>query len=179
MLPAFFENLPYYKIDAKYSFSGDLIVTPAIIYYFPDTDLEQERINRGAELDSGPFGSEALGNLFTKVLSSFDLIRTNSPDKSWKTVMWKWGDPVEIFQSRLDALIADLKHSRADDSAFSSTLPLPGRFTTNSIKRMTIDDEGMFTLEAYYDRHDFKIGVSNRRQLHDALLEGGFSASVS
>ena len=41
MLPVFFQNIPYYKIDDLFTFSGDLIITSGIIYYFPhNTSLE-------------------------------------------------------------------------------------------------------------------------------------------
>src|SRR6185295_387250 len=62
MLPAFFHNIAYYKIDDRFSFSGDLIITPGIIYYFPHTDLEQERIYRGGESESGFLGLQTLGD---------------------------------------------------------------------------------------------------------------------
>ena len=64
MLPLFFDNIHCYKMEGKFTFSGDLIITPRIIYYFPHTDLEQERINRGSDAEQGFLGSETLGNLF-------------------------------------------------------------------------------------------------------------------
>src|SRR5436853_7915409 len=79
MLPVFFQNIPYYKIDDLFTFSGDLIITSGILYYFPNTDLEQERIYRGGEAEAGLLGFEALGDLFTKVLANFELSQTTTP----------------------------------------------------------------------------------------------------
>ena len=180
MLPVFFQNIPYYKIDDLFAFSGDLIITSGILYYFPNTDLEQERIYRGGEAEAGLLGFKALGDLFTKVLANFELSQTTTPrSRSWKTVVWKWGDPIETFQSRLDALIAESKHKTIDDADFSSTLPSPSRFATNSIRQMQIDRTGVLSFEAFYDRHDFNIGVEKKRDLQTALLEGGFVVSIS
>jgi hypothetical protein len=178
MLPVFFQNIPYYKIDDIFTFSGDLIITSGILYYFPNTDLEQERIYRGGEAEAGLPGFKALGDLFTKVLANFELSQTTSRSQSWKTVVWKWGDPIETFQARLDALIAESKRKTTNNSEFSSTLPSPSRFATNSIRQMKIDRTGVLSFEAFYDRHDFDIGVEKKRDLQDALLEGGFVVSV-
>lgn len=178
MLPLFFDNIHYYKMDNKFTFSGDLIITPRIIYYFPHTDLEQERINRGSDLEPGFLGSEALGGLFRNMLTNFGLIQPVNRPKSWKTVMWRWGDPVEVLQSRLDALISELKQSVAQNLDFASSLPIPSRFISNAIKQMNIDKAGLLSFEASYDRHDFNIGNENKRDLQDALLEGGFPVKI-
>jgi hypothetical protein len=178
MLPVFFQNIPYYKIDDIFTFSGDLIITSGIVYYFPNTDLEQERIYRGGEAEASLPGFKALGDLFTKVLANFELSQTTPRSQSWKTVVWKWGDPIETFQSRLDTLIAESKRKTTDNADFASTLPIPSRFATNSIRQMKIDRAGVLSFEAFYDRHDFNIGVEKKRDLQDALLEGGFVFSV-
>jgi len=179
MLPVFFHNIPYYKMDDRFSFSGDLIITPGIIYYFPHTDLEQERIYRGGKSEAGFLGSETLGDLFSKVLTNFGLRQTTIGSRSWKTVTWKWGDPIEVFQSRLDALIVASKQKTTDNSDFSLTLPGPSRFVANSIRQMNIDRGGMLTFEAFSDQHDFNIGVEKKRDLQAALLEGGFVVKVA
>ncbi len=178
MLPLFFDNIHYYKMNDKFTFSGDLIITPKIIYYFPHTDLEQERINRGSEAGPGFLGSEAFGNLFRNVLTNFGLIQPINHYKSWRTVMWKWGEPVEILQSRLDALIAELKHNARHNPEFTSSLPIPGRFMTNAIKQMNIDKEGVLSFEASYDKHDFNIGNEKKRDLQNALSEGEFRVNI-
>ncbi|HKS40054.1 MAG TPA: hypothetical protein VJX74_05520 [Blastocatellia bacterium] len=178
MLPLFLDNIHYYKMDGKFSFSGDLIITPKIIYYFPHTDLEQERINRGSEVEPGFFGSEALGNFFKNALTNFGLIQPINRPKSWKTVMWKWGDPVEVLQSRLDALIAELKHSARHNPEFTSSLPIPCRFMTNVVKQMNIDKDGVLSFEADYDRHDLNIGNEKKRDVQEALLEGEFAVNI-
>ena len=178
MLPLFFDNIHYYKMDGKFTFSGDLIITPKIIYYFPHTDLEQERINRGSDAEQGFLGSEALGNLFRSALTNFGLVQPINRPKSWKMVMWKWGDPVEVLQTRLDALISELKHSARQNPEFTSSLPIPGRFMTGAIKQMNIDKDGVLSFEASYDRHDFNIGNEKKRDLQEALLEGEFPVNI-
>lgn len=178
MLPAFFHNIAYYKIDNRFSFSGDLIITPGIIYYFPHTDLEQEKIYRGGESESGFLGLQTLGDLFSKMLTTFDLSQTTIGAKSWKTVMWKWGDPIEVLQYRLDALTAESKHKITDHSDFSSTLPIPSRFAANSVRQVTIDRGGMLTFEAFYDQHDFNIGAEKKSDLQAALVEGSFAVRM-
>jgi hypothetical protein len=46
----------------------------------------------------------------------------------------------------------------------------------NSIRQMKIDRGGVLSFEAFYDQHDFNIGVEKKRDLQAALLEGGFAA---
>lgn len=178
MLPLFFDNIHYYKMDGKFSFSGDLIITPKIIYYFPHTDLEQERINRGSEVEPGFLGSEALGSLFRNILTNFGLVQPINQPKPWKMVMWKWGDPVEVLQSSLDALISESKRNARHNPEFNASLPIPFKFMADTIKQMSIDKEGVLSFEAGYDRHDFNIGNEKKRDLQEALLEAEFPSKI-
>ena len=181
MLPVLLDNVPYYRIEDSYAFCGDLIITPRIIYYLPHTDLEQERINRGGDLQSGMPGSKALGDLFPKLLSSFGLSQASSYPKSQIVAPWNTGDSSEALQSRLDAHIAGLKQNRPpmfSNSVSYSPLPIPGRFIAGSVKGVRMGNDGVLSFQDSSDRHDFNIGVTRVKLMGNALSEAGFTAEI-
>jgi hypothetical protein len=178
MLPVLLDNVPYYRIENSFAFCGDLIITPGIIYYLPHTDLEQERINRGGDLQPGIPGSKALGDLFTKMLSGFGISQASSYPKSQIVELWNEGDSSESLQSRLDAHIAGLKQNRPpmfSNSVSSSPLPMPGRFIAGAVKGVRIDSDGVLSFQDSSDRHDFDIGVTRVKLMEKALSEAGFT----
>ena len=181
MLPILLDNVPYYRIEDRYAFCGDLIITLRIIYYLPHTDLEQERINRGGDLQSGMPGSKALGDLFTKMLSSFGFSQASSYPKSQIVALWNKDDSSEALQSRLDAYIAGLKQNRPpmfSNSISYSPLPVPGRFTAGSVRGVRMGNDGVLSFQDSSDRHDFDIGVTRVKLVGKALSEAGFTVEV-
>jgi hypothetical protein len=171
----------YYKIEDSFAFCGDLIITPRIIYYFPHTDLEQERINRGGDLQSGILGSKALGDLFTKMLSSFGISQASSYPRSQIVELWNRGDSSEALQSKLDAHIAELKQKRPpmfSNTVSCSPLPIPGRFIAGSVKGVRIGSEGVLSFQSGSDRHEFEIGVTRVELVKKALSEAGFTLEI-
>ncbi|MGA9773077.1 MAG: hypothetical protein WBV94_28865 [Blastocatellia bacterium] len=181
MLPLLLDNIPYYKIEGSYAFCGDLIIIPRIIYYLPHTDLEQERINRGGDLQPGIPGSKALGDLFTKMLSGFGISQSSSHPRSQIVELWNSGDSSKAIQSRLDAHIAGLKQNKPpmfSNSVSTSPLPMPGRFIAGSINDVRMDSGGVLSFQDSSDRHDFDIGVKRIKLIGNALSEAGFTVIV-
>jgi hypothetical protein len=181
MLPVLLDKVSYYKMEDGYAFCGDLIITPRTIYYFPHTDLEQERINRGGDLQSGIIGSKALGDLFTKMLSSFGLSQESSYSRSEIVELWNRGDSSEALQLKLDAHIAGLKQSKPPmftNSVSSSSLPMPGRFIAGSVKGVRIGSDGMLSFQDSSDLHDFDVGVTRVKLMMEALSEAGFRVEI-
>jgi len=46
-LPIRFRNVHYYRIAGKYIFAGDLFISRGQLYFFPETDLEEQRTDAG------------------------------------------------------------------------------------------------------------------------------------
>ena len=173
MLPVLLDNVLYYKIDDRYAFRGDLIITPRIIYFFPHTDLEQERINHGVDFLSGAPGGDLAREVFTKIMSGFGISQPSSHPGSGIASLWNKEDSSEELQSRLDAHIARLKKDRT--VVFSSSLPVPGRLLSGYVIGLRLERDGVLSFHADSDRHDFDIGATRFELIARTLFEAGFT----
>jgi hypothetical protein len=157
VLPVAIDEVQY----SENSYSGDLIITKKIIYYFPHTDWSKERRKRATIF--GP----VFGNLPV-------LFRGKNNPRLRDLGLWATDDSSEVLQSKLDPYIAGLKRDQKLED-FSSTLPLPLRFVSDEVKTVRLTMDGKLIIETSYDKHDFDIGHFQRDLLDEALRQSGFA----
>ena len=161
-LPITIKSVRYYLITGQYAFSGDLVITRGAIYFFPDKDLEQERIDKAVK----KYAQSKQPEPRTKYLAQLR-----------KTGFWQEGDGGMALQKRLDEHIAWLKETQPAEM-FSSSLPIPSRFIRDEIKNLSLSFMGALSFEAQSDNQDFKVGFFKKKLLRDALWEGGFITKI-
>jgi hypothetical protein len=162
-LPIRIKNVRY-KVAGKYAYKGDIIVTDGILYYFPHTDLIQQRINRTVKAMSYAAGGVAGGLIRNLELAAFDgdsgsLLHTKESNSA--------------IQERLDAYIDDMKKERSAVT-LSTYLPIPIRYTKADIKNLSLTLMGSVSFEAHYDTHFYNVGLARKKVLRASLSEAGF-----
>lgn len=160
-LPAKFNNVHYYRIAGAYTFAGDLVIARDALYFFPNRDLVTENIKRGGRHQ---------GAIASAVREDFH--RQHS--YLVKHGLWRDGDTDEQFRRKADAHIAELR-AQSKPADFSETLPIPTRITAAEVRGLKVGFMGVLSFEAQSDRQDFKVGVTRKKRLREALWEGGFS----
>ncbi|HEX8457861.1 MAG TPA: hypothetical protein VF656_11235 [Pyrinomonadaceae bacterium] len=186
-LPASFDDVPYYRKR----YSGDLIVTEGVLYYFTHTDVEQNFIDEqrkrfapSISLSNIPRNFPLILKIAIKVTSTIiwsvayaTRIRGTNHSYLRGGELWAATDSNAELQSKLDAHISQLKLQKTSSMDFSSSLPKPQRFTLAEIKNLKLTEMGRLTFDTEFDNHDFKVGIIRRGLLIKALLNGGFSLS--
>lgn len=168
-LPLRIKNVRY-KVAGEYAYKGDMIITEGVIYYFPHTDLVQQRINR--TVDAMSYAAAGVGGGVAGVAGNLisDLGRTDS-DTSAKSLLN--GERSNLLQEKLDAYIAEMKAKRSSVT-LSSYLPIPLRYTKDEVRNLSLTAMGSVSFDAQYDTHFYNIGLVRKGLLRAALSEGGF-----
>ena len=132
-LPAKFNNVQYYLISGQYSFAGDLIVTRGVLYFFPHTDLEAQRIKNSSRHSGGGL----VGGLVADAIYAGVDAAAMAAKGSYlsKHGLWHEGDTDEQFRQRADAHMVELKEQRKKER-FSESLPIPTRIATDEIRNL-------------------------------------------
>ncbi|MBA2731738.1 MAG: hypothetical protein H0U54_02480 [Acidobacteria bacterium] len=160
-LPATIKEVKYYKTLGQYSFKGDLVITRGIIYFFAEEEIESRYEKR----------HNVHHNVF--VNKPKPPPRTGYLVELKKNGFWKQEDGGIDLQNRLDQHILWLKETQRTEN-FSSSLPIPSRFINKEVANLSITFTGEFSFEAQLDKQEFKVGVFKKKQLLEALREGGF-----
>jgi hypothetical protein len=185
-LPTSIDNVHYYYNKSSTNswivpkcFTGDLIVTKGVMYFFPHTAGQYK-----------PKGTEHFG-LLPGLVTDAALSSKNS-SRLRKNGLWLESDSSETLQTRLDAHINELKGSNArqdveellGQNTFKwycmllteggrNTIPYPERFTRHDIKTVDRSLGGEYTFDVSPNKHTFKVGLMRKNFLSDALWEAG------
>ena len=174
-LPMSFDDVAYYKR----SFNGDIIITHGVMYYFPNTKLiEQKEKNLQGWNRATRYGGLLflIGDLvvYLGTLVGAEVKATVNQSLLRNEGLWLDKDTSQSLQARLDPHISELKREKKRAEEFSSSLPLPMRFTREDIEGLSLNFMGKLVFEAHYDRHDFFVNPKRKKLLREALSEGGF-----
>jgi hypothetical protein len=162
-LPIRFRNVHYYRIAGKYIFAGDLFISRGQLYFFPETDLEEQRSEMTRHVPH---------NFAVLVLGIVYLAQQLSGAYSSRIQFWQEGVSDENLRMEVNAYIEKLKIQRSQ-AQFGRTLPLPMRVGVSEISGMKLSSTGKLSFSAQSDKHDFNIGLFRKNRLRDALWEAG------
>ena len=165
-LPIKFTNVHYYRVTGKYVYAGDLFIARNNLYFFPETDMEQQReeITR--------YMPHQLGLVFTVLVYLGQRVRLHHS----RTEFWKKGLSDEQFQKEAAKYIETLKAERRQQHhQFGAILPLPLHVRTDEISGLSLNALGRLSFSAQSDTHDLNVGVLRKRRLRNALWEAGIA----
>ena len=162
-LPIRFRNVHYYRIAGKYTFAGDLFISRGQLYFFPESDLEEQRSEMARYLPH---------NVAVLVFGIVYLAQQFSGAYFSRIQFWQEGISDEKFQTEINVHIEELRSERRR-SQFGQTLPLPIRVGVNEISDMKLSSTGKLSFSAQSDKHDFNIGLFKKKRLRNALWEAG------
>jgi len=162
-LPIRFRNVNYYRIAGKYIFAGDLFITRETLYFFPEVDLDEQREKLTRYL---PHDYALLVSAVLYVTQKFGGAYVS------RTQFWNEGMLPEEFEKYATHHIEHLK-AKKTYAGFAKELPLPTRIGAREISDLKLSPTGRLSLTAQSDRHDFRIGLTKKKQLRDAVWEAG------
>lgn len=162
-LPIRFRNVHYYRIAGKYIFAGDLFISRGQLYFFPETDLEEQRTQATRHLPH---------ELSFLVLGIVYLAQQLNGSYSSRIQFWQEGISHEQLRMEVNAYIEKLRIERSLAS-FGRTMPLPMRVGVDEISDMKLSATGKLSFSAQSDTHDFNIGLFRKKRLRNALWEAG------
>lgn len=165
-LPAKFIHTHYYLITGQYTYAGDLVLIPQVLYFFPVADLEVERNKRAGY--GGYFGAAAHGLAFIAAHA----IQTGYGSYVEKHGLWRPGITAEQFRSAADEHIARVKADRTT-ATFTDHLPFPTRIEAKEMSQHRLGAMGTLSFHGQSDVHDLKVGLRRKKQLREALWESG------
>jgi hypothetical protein len=167
-----------WRVAGEYAYKGDLIITDGTLYYFPHTDLVEERIDKTAMAAMLILIScgVALIYRFVAPLLVDPLLGRNTPStiELLQIIERAEGDSTKV-REKLDEHIANLKAVNAG-SRRNLTLPLPVRFAHQDVKRVSFGLFGALRFDGKYGEEQFHAGLIGRGALRRALNEEGFVA---
>ena len=184
-LPMSFDNIHYYYNKSSTNswivpkcFTGDLIVTDGVLYYFPHTAGQYK-----------PKGTEYLGLIGALADAA---LATKNQSRLLDNGLWFDGDTSESLQRKLDAHIDELRTNNRRQEAASllgqstfkwylmllsekgrATLSYPERFTRNDIKNVGVNLAGVFTVSARSNDYTFNVGLLRKSSFSEALWQAG------
>ena len=184
-LPVSFDDVPYFRNQ----FRGDLIVTGGVIYYFPHTNVAEEKNRKKfTPADGLDMAAPVLGVVGEVVglfgIGRFVFDRTaglrrrlrrpsiNRPRLSEKG-LWVAGDTCQGARERLDAYVAAEKKRPPQLTEYEYSLPKPMRFAAGDVAGVRVRLGGL-RFDTEFDTHDFIVGLRRQAMLLEALREGGF-----
>jgi hypothetical protein len=157
----------HYKIGGSSAYSGDLIITPDVIYYFPRIDVLSFWQKFIAELTGGTMGK--LGG--RQGMFGRELAKSAAPQfGSYKFERYS-EMPREMLQEKLDVYVEEVKKQRGKEARrdFSGLLPPPIRLARPEIQNLSLTKWGSLSCHVPFDMHEFKVKVWERNRLHKAL----------
>ncbi len=183
-IPISFDEVAYFNN----AYRGDLIITEGIIYYFPHTNVEQDRYSELPGKEEVWTIGRLLGfvvpilamsghtyALFEILWKTSKFLRrtfrpTNNRPRIREKQLWFGEDSSKILQDRLNDYIEERKKDSPEIMELS--LPRPMRFPVENVKNLKIGLK--LTLDTEFDDHDFRVNLFHRSKLKTALKEAGF-----
>lgn len=157
----------HYKIGGSSAYSGDLIITPIVIYYFPRIDVLSFWQKFIGELTGGTMGK--LGGRHGML--GRELAKSAAPKfGSYKFEHYS-EMPQEMSQEKLDGYVEEVKKQRRKEAGhdFSGVLPPPVRLARPEIQNLSLTKWGSLSCEVLTDRHEFKVKLWERNRLRNTL----------
>jgi hypothetical protein len=162
-LPIKIRNVQYYRIAGKYIFAGDLFITRGTIYFFPEIDLEEQRNAAAGWL---PHDLAIVVHLVMYISQKFG---SYSP----RTDFWRNGISNEQLTASANIYVEKLKANKRIHPNVKA-MPLPTVVSVPDVSAMTLSLTGRLSFSALSDTHDFNVGPRRKKQLREAIWEGGF-----
>jgi len=161
-----------YMVAGSYAYRGDLIITEGIIYYVPFNHLRRgqppdEGVMFGGMAD-GLLGAKGVGSAASPLDESIKLF--DRPVLDWER-LWRSNIPDRELQAVMDSYIAEVKKY---PSASADVLPVPGRYTKDDVRNLVLTALGRLKFETAYEEHTFKIGMTKKGTLQQALRDARF-----
>lgn len=158
-----------YQVSGKYIYEGDFIITNGVLYYFPHTDLLQQRINRATSLASGVAGGMVGGIIGGLGAGAIRGLQQSAHREDHEKAL----DNPTILKSRLDSVIAEIKEKHSKDISANS-LPLPMRYSSDEISEFSVSFFGVFSFKTKYEQHVFKTSMRYSKKIKESLSQNGF-----
>jgi hypothetical protein len=165
-----------WKVAGEYAYKGDLVIVDKVLFYFPHTDLIEERIDKTAIAVMLIFCSCGIALIYRFIAPMLvDPIRGRytASTKELIQMIESVGDDSKRIRERLSGYIAKLKEENAG-SRRALTMPLPVQYTIEDITRVSVSLLGKLEFEAKYGAEQFNVGLINKGALTKALTEEGF-----
>lgn len=164
-----------WKVAGEYAYKGDMIIVDRALFYFPHTDLIDQRIDKTAMavmLGFCSFGMALIYRFIAPVLIDPVLGRNTAATKELLRMTDEAGSDSKKIRMKLDEHLAKLREENPG-SRRALTLPLPVRFTSEDAKGISVGLLGALQFEAKYGQEQFHVGLINRGALVRALKEEG------
>lgn len=180
-LPISFDDAAYFRKE----YSGDLVITHGVIYYFPHTNMSLKKTKKGFRLDPFDVLTAFMGVAGEIIHLSRALYRgggglwrqlrgpTINEPRLKGSGLWVAGASSQQMQALLDAHIASTKREPSRLVGYEFTLPKPLRFTAREVSNVRLR-LGVLRFSTEFDSHDFTVGLRRARRLRESLREGTF-----
>lgn len=166
-----------WKVAGEYAYKGDMIIVDKALFYFPHTDLIDERIDKTAVavmLVLFSCGIALIYRFIAPLLVDPLLRRHTASTRELLRMTDEAGSDPKKIREKLDEHLAKLREENPG-SRRALTLPLPVRFTSQDVKGISVGLLGALRFEAKYGDEQFHVGLINRGALERALKEEGFA----
>lgn len=167
-----------WKVAGEYAYKGDMVIVDKALYYFPHTDLIDERIDKTAMavmLVLCSCGVALIYRFIAPLLVDPILRRYTASTKELIRMINEAGSDPKKIKEKLDEYLARLREENPG-SRRALTLPLPVRFTSEELRGISVGLLGLLKFYAKYGEEQFHVGLINRGALDRALKEEGFVA---
>lgn len=167
--PILFENINY-KIADQEIYSGDLVIMPLVIYYYPHTDLTKQDAPKNIAEASVRMIAGQVGGLAYDAIEAFTplITKTSHRPSLRKAKLWFDNNSLEDFQSGIDNFIKELKNTPKTDEK-SSILPAPFSINKSTAKDLSLSLVGHLKIQTTYEDHIFVLGMLKKNKLKEAL----------
>lgn len=164
-----------WKVAGEYAYKGDLIIVDKTLFYFPHTDLIDERIEKTATavmLVLCSCGVALIYRFIAPLLVDPILRRYTASTKELLRMTNEAGSDSKQIRETFDAHLTKLREENPG-SRRALTLPLPVRFTSAELSGISVGLLGALKFDAKYGDEQFHVGLINRGALVRALKEEG------
>ena len=161
-----------YKVGSIYAYSGDMVISKGVMYYFPLIYFQKsEPMDEARALGnvigriSGVGGINSGANALDESVRLFDRPAINLKEALSKVHSF------EELEAVLDAHLDEFKwyHPLTSDD-----LPTPIRFRKEKVKNMIFTPSGVLKFETEFDEHIFKVGFFKKSEVGKTLIESEF-----
>jgi hypothetical protein len=153
-----------------------MIIVDKALFYFPHTDLIDERIDKTAVavmLVLCSCGIALIYRFIAPLLVDPIRQRYTASTKELIRMTDEAGTDSKNIREKLDEYLTRLRQENPG-SMRALTLPLPVEFTPQDVKGISVGLLGALRFEAKYGEEQFHVGLINRGALERALKEEGF-----
>jgi hypothetical protein len=161
-----------YKVGGIYAYSGDMVISKDVLYYFPLVYFQSSQsLDEAWALGNVLGGVSGLGSIDLGADTLDESVRLfERPAIDLKEALSKVHSFAEL-ETTLDAHLDEFKwyHPLTSDD-----LPNPIRFRKENVKQMMFTSSGVLKFETEFDEHIFKFGFFKKSGVGKALIESGF-----